>query len=219
VLLAIDGALGSFSAALVAADGTEIASAAAGGHDALERGLGVVRAVLGGRPLPSVGVLAVGTGPGSFTGLRIAVSYAKSIAFAAGLPLVGVPSYDALEGPEVHGGLPLATFVAGRRGVACVRLRTAAETEVCCGAYATLADFVAQRVRAGTVLTAVAAPEGVASQLGERGIIVRAQPGPAGPPALSIARLALRRGPAPSPHALLADYGELPAAEVRLRSR
>lgn len=40
--------------------------------------------------------IAVTIGPGSFTGLRIALSFAKGLAFAGGYRLVGVPTLDAL---------------------------------------------------------------------------------------------------------------------------
>jgi tRNA threonylcarbamoyladenosine biosynthesis protein TsaB len=40
--------------------------------------------------------LAVSIGPGSFTGLRIGVSVAKGLAYARTIPLVGVPTLEAL---------------------------------------------------------------------------------------------------------------------------
>ena len=59
---------------------------------------GAVDEVLGaaGLAIGDVGVIAVGTGPGSFTGLRIGLSWAKGIAMASGCALVGVPSFDAM---------------------------------------------------------------------------------------------------------------------------
>ncbi|MGA7872078.1 MAG: tRNA (adenosine(37)-N6)-threonylcarbamoyltransferase complex dimerization subunit type 1 TsaB [Candidatus Binatus sp.] len=49
-----------------------------------------------GLALSGLGAIAVGTGPGSFTGLRIGLSYAKGIAMASGCALVGVPGFDAM---------------------------------------------------------------------------------------------------------------------------
>ncbi|MCW8849731.1 MAG: tRNA (adenosine(37)-N6)-threonylcarbamoyltransferase complex dimerization subunit type 1 TsaB [Melioribacteraceae bacterium] len=40
--------------------------------------------------------LSVSIGPGSFTGLRIGMTAAKGIAFAANLPIVPVPTFEAL---------------------------------------------------------------------------------------------------------------------------
>jgi tRNA threonylcarbamoyladenosine biosynthesis protein TsaB len=49
-----------------------------------------------GGKLQAEDALAVTIGPGSFTGLRIALSFAKGLAFAGGYRLIGVPTLDAL---------------------------------------------------------------------------------------------------------------------------
>ena len=96
IVLAIDAALGGFSVALD--DGATVTERVSQAPDALEAGLGRTAEVLAERGLTLAGVdrLAVGIGPGSFTGVRIAVSYAKAIALARRLPLVGISSYDVL---------------------------------------------------------------------------------------------------------------------------
>jgi len=209
--LGIDGALGAFSAAL-AATGDEPfeRTASASGNDALERGIAIVDEVLGGTPLASLAGIAVGLGPGSFTGLRIALSYAKSFAFAADVALTGVSSYDALTPecpPAVH-----ATVVHRRAGIACVRLRTPDEDFTACGSYESLASALAERLPAGE-LVSYGAAEGVAPALGERGIIVRSPCLQGEVPALRVVRVAMRVPAARNAHAVVADYGEAHYAE------
>ncbi|MGC9055064.1 MAG: tRNA (adenosine(37)-N6)-threonylcarbamoyltransferase complex dimerization subunit type 1 TsaB, partial [Candidatus Hydrogenedens sp.] len=46
--------------------------------------------------IDDIHLLAISIGPGSFTGLRVGLSTWKGIALAKGLPLVGVPSLDAM---------------------------------------------------------------------------------------------------------------------------
>jgi tRNA threonylcarbamoyladenosine biosynthesis protein TsaB len=44
----------------------------------------------------AIGLIAVGTGPGSFTGIRAGIAAAKGLALARALPIKAVSSFDAL---------------------------------------------------------------------------------------------------------------------------
>lgn len=210
--LGIDGALGAFSAALVRDDDpTFERTAEAAGNDALERGIAIVDEVLGEVRLADLAGIAVGLGPGSFTGLRIALSYAKSFAFASSVPLVGVSSYDASTPPDAAS--THATFVHGRVGIACVRYRSPETEAILCGPYDALAEMLASHVTRGSELTCYGIPEGATRALGERQIIVRSGSAPTHIPALSVVRRAVWTERAAQPHALRADYGEAHYAE------
>ena len=65
------------------------------------------------RHLDEVTALAVGLGPGSFTGLRVGMSVAKGIAFGLDRPIVGVGSLVAWLAAEP--ALPAAVARAGAR--------------------------------------------------------------------------------------------------------
>ncbi len=57
-----------------------------------------------GASLDEVSALAVGTGPGSFTGLRVGLATLKTLAYARDLPIVGVMSSDAMRRAAAAGG-------------------------------------------------------------------------------------------------------------------
>lgn len=211
-ILALEGALGGFSVAV--RDGEEAVSEGSSVADALEAGLGRVAAVLAraGIPLGSIDRLAVGVGPGSFTGVRIAVSYAKAIALARKLPLAAISSYDILTPPEADD--PVLTVVHGRRGVVSARYRDGDVCRTASGSPAAVIDELLGGVRC-EFLTVVGNTEDVRSAVAERGLVVRALPRRAENPAAVVARLAATAVPSSSPHAVTPDYGELPAVTLR----
>lgn len=60
--------------------------------------------------------IAVATGPGSFTGLRIGMALAKGICLARHLPLIGVPTLDIMAAAQPLKELPLSVAVRAGRG-------------------------------------------------------------------------------------------------------
>jgi tRNA threonylcarbamoyladenosine biosynthesis protein TsaB len=64
-------------------------------------------------------VLAVATGPGSFTGLRIGLAFAKGLCLARHLPLIGIPTLDIVAAAQPVQPLELAAVLqAGRSRLA-----------------------------------------------------------------------------------------------------
>jgi tRNA threonylcarbamoyl adenosine modification protein YeaZ len=214
-VLGIDGALGGFSAALL--DGDAVSEAGSHRPDALEAGLGRIAGVLAARDLTvrDLDLLAVGIGPGSFTGVRIAVSYAKGLALAAGVPLAGISSYDVLTPDDAPD--PVLTVVYGRPGVISARLRRGADVRVAAGPVANVLAALLDDFGSGELALA-GNSEGVYFAIAERGIIVRTLPQRAEIPARAVARLARIAGPAATLHAVAPDYGELPAVMLSFNS-
>jgi tRNA threonylcarbamoyladenosine biosynthesis protein TsaB len=82
----------------VVADGRVLAEAS---HSAASHGAELPEAVAGllaraGLTVRDLRAIAVGIGPGSFTGLRVGLSYAKGLKLAIGCALLGIPSLDTL---------------------------------------------------------------------------------------------------------------------------
>ncbi|MGH7898517.1 MAG: tRNA (adenosine(37)-N6)-threonylcarbamoyltransferase complex dimerization subunit type 1 TsaB [Candidatus Binatia bacterium] len=113
-----------------------------------------------GMSLAELDSIAVSIGPGSFTGIRVGLGFAKGIAYSAGLPLVGVGTLEALA-RVAPGGFPrIAAVTDARKG------------EVYLGSFRRRPGGV-ERVGEDAVLTPEAAAELIRSSFAaERGVVV-----------------------------------------------
>ena len=79
-----------------------------------------------GLALADLAGIVVGTGPGAFTGLRVGLATAKTLAHALGVPIVGISTADALLGGATGAGCDLVLLPAGMRELVEVRRGQAA---------------------------------------------------------------------------------------------
>jgi tRNA threonylcarbamoyladenosine biosynthesis protein TsaB len=120
-LLGFDTATPVTTAAVLLADGRAVEAhdepppASRGQH--ASRLLALVEHVLAEAEVgwDDVGRVAVGVGPGGFTGLRIGIATARALAQARGLALVPVGSLEALALPSLA-DRPVAAVIDARRG-------------------------------------------------------------------------------------------------------
>ncbi len=60
--------------------------------------------------------IAVALGPGSFTSLRVGLSFAKGYALGKGIPVIGVPTLDIEAAQQPLAEMPLCAFLQAGRG-------------------------------------------------------------------------------------------------------
>src|SRR6266446_10403812 len=120
LILAIDTALDACAAAVLDTGANKLIAEES---QAMKRGHAEALMPLIARVMKASGVafaaldrIAVTTGPGSFTGLRVGLSAARGIALAAGKPVVGVTTLTAYAAPVVseHGEHPVIAAIDAR---------------------------------------------------------------------------------------------------------
>jgi tRNA threonylcarbamoyladenosine biosynthesis protein TsaB len=66
--------------------------------------------------MENVQALGVALGPGSFTSLRVGLSFVKGLAFARHLPLIGIPTLHILAAAQASSKIPLLVAIQAGRG-------------------------------------------------------------------------------------------------------
>jgi tRNA threonylcarbamoyladenosine biosynthesis protein TsaB len=69
-----------------------------------------------GLTIDEVTSLGVALGPGSFTSLRVGLAFAKGLALARNIPLIGIPTLDILAQALPAADLPLGVAIRAGRG-------------------------------------------------------------------------------------------------------
>ncbi|WP_262692200.1 tRNA (adenosine(37)-N6)-threonylcarbamoyltransferase complex dimerization subunit type 1 TsaB [Kordiimonas aestuarii] len=117
-ILAIDTCEGSCSAALVNAGGVLASRTEAIGRGHAERLLPMLDELFdeAGLGYDALTRVAVTTGPGTFTGLRIGLSVARGLGLSLGVPVLGVTSLMALAAAVREQGSCVHAVIMGRGG-------------------------------------------------------------------------------------------------------
>ncbi|MEI7439185.1 MAG: tRNA (adenosine(37)-N6)-threonylcarbamoyltransferase complex dimerization subunit type 1 TsaB [Thermoleophilia bacterium] len=113
--LTIDTATSIASVGLVVSDGTVVSASPIREQNAAQHVLAAVDQVLGdaGLTMADIRLVAVGRGPGSFTGLRIGLATALGLSEALGIATIGVDTLAALLAGSPS---PVIAVIDARRG-------------------------------------------------------------------------------------------------------
>ncbi len=117
IVLAIETSTPQTTVALGSERGTIASTLLSTGRSRHELVVPAVRHVLdwSGTDVSQVGGIAVGIGPGLFTGLRVGVQAAKSLAQVLRAPIVGLPSLDVLASAVRHTNRTIWSVIDARR--------------------------------------------------------------------------------------------------------
>ncbi|HTI85924.1 MAG TPA: tRNA (adenosine(37)-N6)-threonylcarbamoyltransferase complex dimerization subunit type 1 TsaB [Alphaproteobacteria bacterium] len=193
IVLGIDAASTACSAAVVIDGGVAAERFAAMERGQAEALVPMIAEALkaAGVAVTGLGAIAVTVGPGAFTGVRIGLAAARGLAVAAGLPCVGVTTFEAVAEPVIH-TLSAATLVAAiesKREEIFLQAFNAAR-EPLGEAFAAVPEDAAARLPAGDLVVAGDAAERLVAGLGRASLIAEAS----GPPrAAFVAMIGARR--------------------------
>ena len=119
-ILAIECAVADGSVALIRGDGDEVVTREGSGCSRAEKIISIIDGVVNeaGLALPDIDLIAVSTGPGSYSGIRIGMSTALGLANALSVPCVGVSVLDAMASAAEISEPIVAAIPVGKNDVA-----------------------------------------------------------------------------------------------------
>ncbi len=124
--------------------------------------------------------IAVASGPGTFTGLRVGMSLAKGFAIGGRLPIVGVPTLVATAQPWVQAGVAVAAALPAGRGRLvwqCFRPDHLDDDEATSPVNGTPDELLAALPEAGVAAVVGELPRSLAVSLDSADVPVLADPG------------------------------------------
>jgi tRNA threonylcarbamoyladenosine biosynthesis protein TsaB len=168
--------------------------------------------------------VAVSIGPGSFTGLRIGLSTAKGLCYATGLPLVTVPTLDALASRLVFCKYQVCPMLDARKGEVYASIYQTADGEISrlCPPEAISPELLLRKISQSTVFSgkgAIVYRDSLLKSLGEKAYF--APPELNSPDAAAVARLgfsALQNGETAELFPVEPFYLRKPDAKISTKS-
>jgi tRNA threonylcarbamoyladenosine biosynthesis protein TsaB len=211
IVLGLDTCLSSCSVAVL--DGERVLASArevmARGHQ--ERLAPMARDVMAqaGLAFDRLDRIAVTVGPGSFTGLRVGIAFAKGLAFALDKPAVGIGTLEAL---AAQGSGLVFPAIDARRGQ--LYLQAFGDGRALMAPDALTAEVAAARLAElsqGRPFTLIGSGAVLLAELAPAATVIAAE----GADAVHVARLAAARAPGPlKPLYLRAPDAKLPASAL-----